>query len=314
MSRVTHVVSVRSDRQDRGSSTGRPIPRADWPSGLAAAHPDRDRHWSGTELVRDRIGRGQDWSWTGLVRDRIGQGQDWSGDRSGQGQDCTGTGLVRGQEWSGTGVVRDRIGQEQDWDRIGQGQDWSETGLVRDRTGTGVVRNRTGQDWSGTGVVRDRIGQGQEWLTHSLQDLRQAAVAAKVFIQRDYTNGTVCQFQTKFPSELETRIDKQQFEETVRTLNNLYAEAEKLGGQSYLEGCLACLTAYTVFLCMETHYEKVLKKIAKYIQEQNDKIYAPRGLLLTDPIERGLRVVSFPHALGCCSYFTLSSCLQGNPL
>lgn len=41
-------------------------------------------------------------------------------------------------------------------------------------------------------------------------------------------------------------------------------------------------------------YFQVLKKIAKYIQEQNDKVYAPRGLLLTDPIERGLRVVSFP--------------------
>ncbi|KAH0623105.1 hypothetical protein JD844_031067 [Phrynosoma platyrhinos] len=87
-------------------------------------------------------------------------------------------------------------------------------------------------------------------------------------------------------------LDRQQFEETVRTLNNLYAEAEKLGSQSYLEGCLACLTAYTVFLCMETHYEKVLKKIAKYIQEQNEKIYAPQGLLLTDPIERGLRVAT----------------------
>ncbi|XP_069557644.1 golgin subfamily A member 7-like isoform X2 [Brachyistius frenatus] len=134
--------------------------------------------------------------------------------------------------------------------------------------------------------------------THSLQDMRQqAAVAAKVFIQRDYTNGTVCQFQTKFPSELETRLDKQQFEETVRMLNNLYAEAEKLGSQSYIEGCLACLTAYTVFLCMETHYEKVLKKIARYIQEQNDKVYAPRGLLLTDPIERGLRVVSYHFRL-----------------
>ena len=53
------------------------------------------------------------------------------------------------------------------------------------------------------------------------------------------------------------QIDKQQFEETVRTLNNLYAEAEKLGSQSYIEGCMACLTAYTIFLCMETHYEKV---------------------------------------------------------
>lgn len=37
---------------------------------------------------------------------------------------------------------------------------------------------------------------------------------------------------------------------------------------------------------------QVLKKIAKYIQEQNEKIYAPRGLLITDPIERGMRVVS----------------------
>lgn len=58
-----------------------------------------------------------------------------------------------------------------------------------------------------------------------------------------------------------------------------------------MEGCLACLTAYTIFLCMETHYEKVLKKITRYIKDQNEKIYAPRGLLLTDPIERGLRVI-----------------------
>lgn len=38
---------------------------------------------------------------------------------------------------------------------------------------------------------------------------------------------------------------------------------------------------------------QVLKKIARYIKDQNEKIFAPRGLLLTDPIERGLRVVSF---------------------
>uniref|UniRef100_A0A2K6TRB0 Golgin subfamily A member 7 n=1 Tax=Saimiri boliviensis boliviensis TaxID=39432 RepID=A0A2K6TRB0_SAIBB len=120
---------------------------------------------------------------------------------------------------------------------------------------------------------------------------QQVPVSGKVFIQRDYSSDTHCQFQTKFPAELENRIDRQPFEETVRTLNNLYAEAEKLGGQSCLEGCLACLTAYTIFLCMETLYEKVLKKVSKYIQEQNEKIYAPQGLLLTDPIERGLGVI-----------------------
>lgn len=43
--------------------------------------------------------------------------------------------------------------------------------------------------------------------THSLQDLRQqATVASKVFVQRDYTSGTICKFQTKFPTELETRV------------------------------------------------------------------------------------------------------------
>lgn len=45
----------------------------------------------------------------------------------------------------------------------------------------------------------------------------------------------------------------------MKTLNGFYAEAEKIGGSSYLEGCLACATAYFIFLCMETHYEKVLQ-------------------------------------------------------
>ncbi|XP_078269430.1 golgin subfamily A member 7B-like isoform X2 [Rhinoraja longicauda] len=128
---------------------------------------------------------------------------------------------------------------------------------------------------------------------HNLQELQpSASLATKVFIQRDYTDGILCQFQSKFPPELENRVERHYFEETVKTLNNYYAEAEKIGGTSYFEGCMACVTAYVIFMCMETRYEKVLKKISKYIQEQNEKIYAPRGLLLTDPIERGLRVVS----------------------
>lgn len=62
---------------------------------------------------------------------------------------------------------------------------------------------------------------------------------------------------TWFPVPLPLQIERQLFEETVKTLNSFYAEAEKIGGSSYLEGCLACATAYFIFLCMETHYEKV---------------------------------------------------------
>ncbi|XP_078497278.1 golgin subfamily A member 7B [Lissotriton helveticus] len=143
---------------------------------------------------------------------------------------------------------------------------------------------------------------------HNLQELRRSAsLASKVFIQRDYSEGTLCQFQTKFPAELDSRIERQLFEETVKTLNNYYIEAEKIGGSSYLEGCLACATAYFIFLCMETHYEKVLKKISRYIQEQNEKIYAPRGLLLTDPVERGMRVIEVAIYEDRCSSGSSSS-------
>lgn len=132
----------------------------------------------------------------------------------------------------------------------------------------------------------------------------------KVFIQRDYSDGTSVKFQTRFPPELEGRVsivighgmchqftsyiwylsmicflsgqlDRQQFEATICKLNEYFAEAEKgscstywwvdfvffLNEQrqdilcqflfDYSEGCLACITAYLVYLCTETHYEKV---------------------------------------------------------
>ncbi|XP_068175621.1 golgin subfamily A member 7-like isoform X1 [Antennarius striatus] len=86
-------------------------------------------------------------------------------------------------------------------------------------------------------------------------------------------------------------VERSLFEDTVKTLNDYYAEAEQVGGGSYLEGGVACATAYLIFLCMETRYEKVLRKVAAYIQEQNQKVYAPRGLLISDPVQRGMRVI-----------------------
>lgn len=113
----------------------------------------------------------------------------------------------------------------------------------------------------------------------------------KVFIQRDYQEGTNVKFQSKFPSELEDKIDRASFEHLINTLNTIYAEAEKISGKTYCEGFLACLTAYLIYVCMETHYEKCLKRIARFIQEQNETVWLPRGLLVIDPVERGLRVV-----------------------
>ena len=35
----------------------------------------------------------------------------------------------------------------------------------------------------------------------------------------------------------------------------------------------------------------MMKKVSRYIAEQNERVWKPRGLLLTNPIERGLRVI-----------------------
>ncbi|EGW00501.1 Golgin subfamily A member 7 [Cricetulus griseus] len=77
-----------------------------------------------------------------------------------------------------------------------------------------------------------------------------APVSGEVLILRDYSSGTRCQFQTKFPAELENRIDRQPFEESSNSKS--LRRSREACGESYLEGYLACLTAYTIFLCMET--------------------------------------------------------------
>ncbi|KAK5645379.1 hypothetical protein RI129_006679 [Pyrocoelia pectoralis] len=129
--------------------------------------------------------------------------------------------------------------------------------------------------------------------THHNSETEQMAPqqCLKVFIQRDYSEGTVVKFQTRFPTELEGRIERQAFEHTITKLNEYFAIAEKATCANYCEGCLACLTAYLIYICKETHYEKCLRRVSKFVAEQNERVYQPRGLIVTDPSLRGLRVI-----------------------
>lgn len=72
-----------------------------------------------------------------------------------------------------------------------------------------------------------------------------------------------------------------------------------LHGDALWEGTTTNFNPHIVVstFCNAWLYIQVLKKIARYIRDQNEKIYAPRGLLLTDPIERGLRVVSSVYSM-----------------
>ncbi|KAL5022765.1 hypothetical protein ScPMuIL_001920 [Solemya velum] len=128
---------------------------------------------------------------------------------------------------------------------------------------------------------------------HRMDDLARipSSQCAKVFIPRDYSDGTTVRFVTKYPPELDGRIDPKLLQQTVITLNSMYCEAETLSGKTYCESCFACLTAYLSYICFSTHYEKTLKKIKRYVEDQNQTVYVPRGLMVIDPVERGLRTL-----------------------
>lgn len=120
---------------------------------------------------------------------------------------------------------------------------------------------------------------------------------SKVFVQRDYSEGTSVQFQKKFPLELEGKISRIAFEQTIQKINQLFSEAEKTDAASLFRGCCACITGYLMYLCVDTHYEKCMKKLAYYIQEQNDSIYNTKGMMLISPMERGLRVIEISYTV-----------------
>jgi hypothetical protein len=114
-----------------------------------------------------------------------------------------------------------------------------------------------------------------------------------VQIERDFSDGTEVQFDLNFPKELEGKVDILDYEYTIHSINKLFMEAEKASCAVYSESILACMTAYWLYTCVTTHYEKCLQKVSKFVKEQNETVYNPKGLILIDPRLKGLRVLEF---------------------
>lgn len=78
---------------------------------------------------------------------------------------------------------------------------------------------------------------------------------------------------------------------TIESINSIFDEAEALNCGAYSEGCLFCLTGYTLHFCYKTNYERAVETVARYIESQNQKVYAEKGIILGDPMDRGLRCI-----------------------
>ncbi|OON18298.1 hypothetical protein X801_05849, partial [Opisthorchis viverrini] len=86
---------------------------------------------------------------------------------------------------------------------------------------------------------------------------QRSPVCDRIFIQRDFSEGTAVRFQTSpMPFQLRGRINPTRYAEAIGQLNKLFDEAEAISPAVCFENALGCLTAYLAFLCINTHYEK----------------------------------------------------------
>ena len=113
----------------------------------------------------------------------------------------------------------------------------------------------------------------------------------RIVVHRDFSEGVGVRFNTAFPDELTGRIDPDAFYILVNKVNKYFVDAERISFYSVVDSILGCLTAYLIFLCVDTHYERCIKKVSRFIDVQNKNLWIPRGLYVTDPKDKGLRVI-----------------------
>lgn len=86
-------------------------------------------------------------------------------------------------------------------------------------------------------------------------------------------------------------MDENTWYHTVDNINVMFKRAGQVNTASVGETLLSFFSCYLVRLCVRTRYEKQLALIREFIDDQNKRVYVPAGLCLTDPMERGLRVL-----------------------
>ncbi|KAL1919141.1 uncharacterized protein VTP21DRAFT_2523 [Calcarisporiella thermophila] len=126
-------------------------------------------------------------------------------------------------------------------------------------------------------VEKPRIARGK-----SSNRLRSKGPYAILRIERDYSRGDYTRFKQFFPSELEGRVSGEQFERTMTTINSILESAEGLA-PNCCDNLLACLTIYISSLFLPSHFQRCMRQLSKFIEEENKNVYNPIGINLKDP-------------------------------
>jgi len=127
-------------------------------------------------------------------------------------------------------------------------------------------------------------------------------------IPRDYTLGEQCQFSMAYPADLHNKVQQADFEQTIKEVNRIFGEAERLGMENFTESLVGCLSCFTSYMCITTHYETCMQKLKVFLEAENERVYERAGLQLRNPLRNGLQYVPlcmcllFPLLNQTCTY------------
>ncbi|WVQ79493.1 hypothetical protein IAT38_001592 [Cryptococcus sp. DSM 104549] len=115
-----------------------------------------------------------------------------------------------------------------------------------------------------------------------------------VRVERDWSGGEVCQFETSFPMELEGRIQPAQFTAFINTLNTHFTSAYAVG-PTILDNVIAVASLWTSLLWRKSTFEKGLGEVEKAIREANEATFNPQGLNVLSPRDVALQFLEIEY-------------------
>ncbi|KAL6079127.1 hypothetical protein QOT17_001273 [Balamuthia mandrillaris] len=110
----------------------------------------------------------------------------------------------------------------------------------------------------------------------------------EIIIERDYSRGVLTQFKDILPPELSSRVTEEEFSRTIGEINRLFRHAEELTVTSCLESCFGLITLFSLYLCITDRYTESLQRLEAFLEDENNNVYRPKGLVWLNPLSNGL--------------------------
>nr|XP_018260533.1 uncharacterized protein I303_07455 [Kwoniella dejecticola CBS 10117]OBR82691.1 hypothetical protein I303_07455 [Kwoniella dejecticola CBS 10117] len=101
-------------------------------------------------------------------------------------------------------------------------------------------------------------------------------------IDRDWSGGELCQFDTVYPLELDGRIRPSELLSFINTLNEIMYSAYSVKGAIW-DNLVAVGTLWTSLIWRTSHFERELVRAEEYIQKSNKEIFNEKGLNVLSP-------------------------------